>query len=102
MKPVALVADAIKDCTRRGDIVLDPFIGSGTTILGAERTGRRAFGLDIDPAYVDLAVRRWQGFTKRDAILASTGQTFDELSSLRNLNSNPNPGRETHRDQEQA
>lgn len=78
VKPVALVADAIKDCTRRGDIVLDPFIGSGTTILAAERTGRRAFGLEIDPAYVDVAVRRWQDFTKQDAILTATGQTFDE------------------------
>lgn len=77
VKPVALVADAIKDCTRRGDIVLDPFIGSGTTIL-AERTGRRAFGLEIDPAYVDVAVRRWQDSTKQDAILTATGQTFDE------------------------
>lgn len=81
VKPVALVADAIKDCTRRGDIVLDPFIGSGTTILAAERTGRHAFGLEIDPAYVDVAIRRWQDFTKRDAILASTGQTFDELAA---------------------
>lgn len=54
VKPVALVADAIKDCTRRGDIVLDPFIGSGTTILAAERTGRRAFGLEIDPAMSTL------------------------------------------------
>lgn len=81
VKPVALVADAIKDCTRRGDIVLDPFIASGTTILAAERTGRHAFGLEIDPAYVDVAIRRWQDFTKRDAILAATGQTFDELAA---------------------
>lgn len=84
VKPIDLVADAIKDCTRQGEIVLDPFMGSGTTILAANRTGRRAFGLEIDPAYVDVAIRRWQDATKRDAILASTGQTFDELTALRN------------------
>jgi len=86
VKPVDLVADAIKDCTRQGEIVLDPFIGSGTTFLAANRTGRRAFGLEIDPAYVDVAIRRWQDATKRDAILASTGQTFDELTALRKPN----------------
>jgi DNA modification methylase len=79
VKPVALVADAIRDCSRRGEIVLDPFMGSGTTILAAERVGRRAYGLEIDPLYVDVAVRRWQSFTGRDAILKATGQTFDEV-----------------------
>lgn len=82
-KPVALVTDAIRDVTRRGEIVLDPFMGSGTTILAAERVGRRGYGLEIDPLYVDAAVRRWQKFTKRDAILKSTGQTFDELADAR-------------------
>jgi DNA modification methylase len=81
VKPVALVADAIRDCTRRGQIVLDPFIGSGTTILAAERVGRRGYGLEIDPLYVDVAIRRWQSFTKRDAILEATGQTFDEIAA---------------------
>jgi len=83
VKPVALVADAMRDCSRRGDIVLDPFMGSGTTILAAERVGRRAYGLEIDPLYVDVAVRRWQAFTKRDAILKETGQTFDEAAEAR-------------------
>jgi DNA modification methylase len=83
VKPVALVADAMRDCSRRGDIVLDPFMGSGTTILAAERIGRRAYGLEIDPLYVDVAVRRWQSFTKRDAILRATGQTFDEVAAGR-------------------
>ena len=69
VKPVALVADAMRDCSRRGDIVLDPFMGSGTTILAAERVGRRAYGLELDPLYVDTAVRRWQAYTGRDAIL---------------------------------
>jgi DNA modification methylase len=81
VKPVALVADAMRDCSRRGDIVLDPFMGSGTTILAAERVGRRAYGLEIDPLFVDAAIRRWQAFTKRDAVLESTGQTFDELAN---------------------
>jgi DNA modification methylase len=83
VKPIALVADAIKDCTRRGDLVLDPFLGSGTTLLAAERVGRRAYGLEIDPLYVDAALRRWQDVTKRDAILAATGQTFDEVAAER-------------------
>ena len=81
VKPVALVADAMRDCSRRGEIVLDPFMGSGTTILAAERVGRRAYGLEIDPLYVDVAIRRWQSFTKRDAILEATGQTFDEVAT---------------------
>jgi DNA modification methylase len=83
VKPVALVADAMRDCSRRGDVVLDPFMGSGTTIMAAERVGRRAYGLEIDPLYVDVAVRRWQAYTKRDALLQSTGQTFDEVAAVR-------------------
>jgi DNA modification methylase len=83
VKPVALVADAIKDCSRRGDIVLDPFMGSGTTLLAAERVGRRTYGVEIDPLYVDAAIRRWQEFTKRDAILVATGQSFSELAAYR-------------------
>lgn len=83
VKPVALVADAMRDCSRRGDIVLDPFMGSGTTILAAEKVGRKAYGIEIDPHYVDVAIRRWQDFTKRDAILESTGQTFDEVTTER-------------------
>lgn len=82
VKPVAMVADAMRDCSRRGDIVLDPFMGSGTTIVAAERVGRRAYGLELDPRYVDVAVRRWQQFTKRDAVLEGTGETFDELEAL--------------------
>lgn len=83
VKPVAMVADAMRDCSRRGDIVLDPFVGSGTTVLAAERVGRRAYALDLDPRYVDVAVRRWQAFTKRDAILDGTRTTFNELAGGR-------------------
>jgi DNA modification methylase len=89
VKPVALVADSMRDCSRRGDIVLDPFMGSGTTIMAAERVGRRAYGLEIDPLYVDAAVRRWQAFTKRDAILKATGETFDEVTAVRSNTGGP-------------
>jgi DNA modification methylase len=82
-KPVGLVVDAMRDCSRRGDVILDPFMGAGTTIMAAERVGRRAYGLELDPLYVDAAVRRWQAFTGRDAILKATGQTFDELAAAR-------------------
>lgn len=83
VKPVALIADAMRDCSRRGEIILDPFMGSGTSILAAEKVGRRAYGLEIDPLYVDVAVKRWQDFTRRDAILKATGQTFDEVAAER-------------------
>ncbi len=78
VKPVALVADAIKDVTRRGDIVLDTFSGSGTTLLAAERVGRKAYALELEPRFVDVAIRRWQAFTGRDAVHAETGLSFDE------------------------
>jgi DNA methylase len=83
VKPVALVADAIKDCSRRKGIVLDPFVGSGTTLIAAERTGRRARAVEIDPAYVDVAVRRWQSFTGKSATLAGTVKTFEEIEEQR-------------------
>ena len=83
VKPVALVADALRDCSRKGDVVLDPFLGSGTTVLAAEKVGRRAYGLEIDPAYVDVAVRRWQGFTRADVVLAGDGRTFEDMAAER-------------------
>jgi DNA modification methylase len=83
VKPVALVADAIKDCSRRKGIVLDPFVGSGTTLIAAERTGRRARAIEIDPAYVDVAVRRWQSFTGKSAVLAGNVKTFEEIEEER-------------------
>jgi DNA modification methylase len=78
VKPIGLVADAIKDCTRRQDVVLDTFCGSGTTLLAAERVGRRAYGLELEPRYVDVTIRRWQAFTRRDAVHIETRSTFDE------------------------
>jgi DNA modification methylase len=83
VKPIALVADAIRDCSRRGDVVLDPFMGVGTTILAAERIGRRAYGIEIDPLYVDATIRRWQSVTNGDAILEGTLKSFDEMGQTR-------------------
>jgi DNA modification methylase len=80
VKPVALVADAIKDVTRRREIFLDTFCGSGTTILAAERVGRQAYALEIEPRFVDVAIKRWQEFTRRDVIHFETGLTFNEVS----------------------
>jgi DNA modification methylase len=86
VKPVALVADAIKDCSRRNDLVLDPFAGSGTVLIAAERTGRRARALEIDPHYVDVAVRRWEAYTGKAAALAETAHSFEEVSEERTAN----------------
>jgi DNA modification methylase len=79
IKPVDLIADAILDCTARGDVVLDPFLGSGTTVIAAERTGRYCYGLELDPRYVDTIIRRWQAFTGQNAICEPTGRTFNEI-----------------------
>jgi DNA modification methylase len=80
VKPVALVADAILDCSARGDIVLDAFLGSGTTVIAAERTGRRCYGLELDPRYVDTIIRRWQRLTGGSACHAVSGRSFDDLA----------------------
>jgi DNA modification methylase len=79
VKPVALVADAILDCSARGDLVLDPFLGSGTTIIAAERTGRVCYGMEMDQIYIDATLRRWQRFTGRLAVHQQTGRSFDAL-----------------------
>jgi DNA modification methylase len=81
IKPVALVADAILDCTRRGDIVLDSFVGSGTTLIAAERTRRTCYAMELDPLYVDAAIRRWQTHTGDTVRHAITGMTFDEVAN---------------------
>ena len=83
VKPVDLVADALLDCSNRGDIVLDPFMGSGTTIMAAERTRRIAYGLEIDPLYIDVSIRRWQAYTGDQAIHIRSGLTFDQLTEKR-------------------
>ena len=83
VKPVRLVADAILDCSRRGDIILDGFSGSGTTLLAADRTGRIGYGIELDPRYVDVARRRMLEHTGRDAIHVETGKSFDEIAAER-------------------
>lgn len=83
VKPVAMVADAILDCSRPGDLVLDPFAGSGTILLAAQRTGRRACAIEIDPGYVDTAIRRFQVRTGISARHAGTGLEHAELGRVR-------------------
>ncbi len=80
VKPVALVADAILDVSARGDLVLDSFLGSGSTLIAAERTGRICYGIELDPRYVDTAIRRWQRHSGQQAVHALSGKRFDEVS----------------------
>src|SRR5215469_15376511 len=80
VKPVAMVADAILDCLARGEIVLDAFLGSGMTVIAAERTGRRCRGIELDPAYIDTTIRRWQALTGGSACHAASGRRFDDLA----------------------
>ena len=80
-EPVALVADAITDSTRTGDVVLDTFAGLGTTVIAAERVGRHARGLEAEPRLVDVAIRRWQAFTGGNAVHAESGLSFAEIAA---------------------
>lgn len=82
-KPVSICEDAILDVTRRGEIVLDVFLGSGTTLISAEKTGRACRGIELDPRFVDVALRRWEKFTGKDAVLAETGESFAEVARRR-------------------
>lgn len=82
-KPVQLVADAILDCSRRREVILDPFLGSGTTLIAAEKTGRRCFGLELDPLYADTIIARWQRLTGGEARLEGTGETFASITEAR-------------------
>ncbi len=85
VKPVALVADAICDCSDRGGIVLDSFGGSGTTLIAAERTGRRARVIELDPAYVDLTIKRYQDLAGQAVIHSETGLSFEEERKRRDI-----------------
>jgi DNA modification methylase len=85
-KPVQLVMDALLDCSSRGKIVLDSFLGSGTTLLAAEQTGRICRGIELDPLYVDTAIRRWQNLTGRDAVRTSDGKLFREIETEKEQN----------------
>jgi DNA modification methylase len=86
VKPIALVADALLDVSHRGDIVLDPFGGSGSTLLAAEKTGRKARLIEFEPVYVDLTIRRWQALTGQQAVHADTRKTFDQTPSMQEEN----------------
>lgn len=83
VKPVAMLMDAIKDVTKRGDIVLDAFGGSGSTLLAAEKTRRKARLIEYEPGYCDVTIARWQDLTGRKAILDETGETFDAVCARR-------------------
>jgi DNA modification methylase len=85
VKPVSLIADAIRDCSQRKGLILDPFAGSGTVLIAAERTGRYARAIELDPQYVDVAIQRWQRVTKKKAVLASTGQTWEQVRAGRSV-----------------
>ena len=82
VKPVAMIADAILDCSARGDIVLDSFSGVGSTILAAEKVGRVCYAIEIDPLYVDATVKRWEKHTGQKAFCATTGECFDQVEVL--------------------
>ena len=83
VKPLALVSDAILDCSKRDDIILDSFAGSGTTLIAAEKTGRRGYGIEVDPYYCDTTIRRFADVYRLEAVHAKTGQTFEEMSAKR-------------------
>lgn len=85
VKPVAMVADAILDCTKRGDIVLDAFLGSGTTLMAAERVARICHGIELEPRYVDVAIQRWQRLTGEVAIHVATGRSYTEIAADREV-----------------
>ena len=85
VKPVALVADALLDCSARGELVLDAFLGSGSTLIAAERTGRCCYGIELDPIYVDTAVKRWERYTGDHAVDAVSGKRFDDLSNEKRI-----------------
>ena len=85
VKPVALVADALRDCSRRDDIVLDPFAGSGTTLIAAEKTGRRARLIEFDPLYCDTIARRYEALTGKQAVLAGCDLSWEKVAAERGL-----------------
>jgi len=85
VKPVALVVDAIRDCSHRGEVILDPFGGSGTTMIAAEKTGRIARLMEVDPLYCDVIIRRFEEFSGTDAIHVDTGKSFSEVTTERSV-----------------
>ncbi len=86
-KPVAMIVDALKDCSRRGEIVLDAFGGSGSLLIAAHKTGRRARLIEYDPLYCDTIIRRWEKLTGKKAVLAENGMAFEDVADERLANS---------------
>lgn len=80
VKPVTMVSDAILDITKRNDIVLDGFLGSGSTLIAAEKVGRICYGSELDPIYIDTIIKRWQEYSGKEAIHQESGKTFNELA----------------------
>ena len=83
MKPVGLIIEYLKNSSRRGDVILDPFGGSGSTMIAARKIGRKARIMELDPKFVDVIVRRWQAFTGDEATLEETGELFEDLDGQR-------------------
>ena len=83
IKPLALVADAIMDCSKRGAIVLDAFAGSGTTLIAAERTGRKGYGIELDPHYIDTILRRFDGVYGLKAVHTQSNKSFEDIETER-------------------
>ena len=93
VKPVALVVDAIRDCSNRNGIVLDAFLGSGTTLIAAERAGRRCFGMEFEPRYIDVTLRRFRNLTGIEPVHADTGVSFTEVTQSRTSHSSSKSAR---------
>ena len=83
VKPVAMISDAIKDCSKRGEIVLDGFGGSGSTLIAAEKAKRRARLIEFEPRYVDVTIKRWEALTGQKGRLATCGRSFAEVALAR-------------------
>jgi DNA modification methylase len=95
VKPLSLVADAILDCSKRGGIVLDAFAGSGTTLIAAEKTGRRGYGIEIDPYYCDTIVRRFEDVYGLKALHVESGLEFEKLSTQRSASGKKRHGQKS-------
>lgn len=93
VKPVAMIRDAILDVSAPGDLVIDCFLGSGSSLIAAETVGRRCLGVEIEPRYVDIALRRWMALTGKEALHAATGETFSDLAVRRAVKLLPPPAK---------
>lgn len=88
VKPVKLIEDAILDCSRRDEIILDPFLGSGSTLIACEKTKRRCFGIELSPRYVDVTIHRWQQWTGGQAVHKGMGKPYNDITTTRKQEKN--------------